>query len=261
MRLLIDGEYYLYRYAISHQENYEWDTDIISTRVRVGEAVARLAEDISALVAWAERGRGAHGSSPQVGLCFGDRSRSFRHSVYREYKSNRKNNKKPVGYEEMLARLSKLYTPFPTLDLLEGDDVIGVLSQPGDIVIGVDKDFQTLPLRRLKWQPWSPGWRLDLAVEEGQEQEANRQVFRQALAGDAADGYPGCPGIGNSRAANLLRDASTEREMWDTTRGAFAKAGLDEAFALQMVQCARILRSGEYDHERRMPILWQPPLR
>lgn len=270
MKLLIDAEFYLYRLAIMHQEDYEWDEGIISTFVNVENAMQDLTASIVGLVNWVSRTYKAR--PQQILLCHGDAHRSFRHSLYREYKSNRKKSmRKPVGYREMLGLMRPgLDLPdchprhagaLPPLDLLEGDDMIGVSAQAGDIVVGIDKDFATLPFRRLNWQPWEPAWQQDLAIEGSEDaREADLRVFAQALTGDPADGYPGCPKIGPVKAASLLLGASTEREMWDITRKAFLKAGLNEAFALQMVQCARILRPGEYDHGRRMPILWQPPL-
>ena len=83
--------------------------------------------------------------------------------------------------------------------------------------------------------------------------------YSQVLTGDTADGYPGCKGIGPVAASKALADCKTEEDMWLAVQRAYLKAGHPVDFAVQMARCARILRPGEYDHNRRMPRLWTPP--
>lgn len=266
-RLLVDAEFYVYRYAAAYQEDYEWSAGIWSTFVRVNDAANAIKLELNRLREEVKRATGEGELRPIV-LCTGDPRRSFRHSIYPQYKANRK-ARKPVGYAELLRLcldlgrgqvLNGFHSPEP-LDLLEGDDMLGVYSRPGDILVGVDKDFCTLPLPRIRWEPWHAGWwARGLVIHDDPAVEADRWVFRQALAGDAADGYPGCPGVGKVRAESLLRDAVDQTQMWQVTRAAFERQGLSAAEALRMVQCARLLRPGEYNHERRMPIIWSPPL-
>lgn len=256
-RLLIDAEFYLYRLAMASLEEYEWDPGIWTVRVRVNDAFQQFNWDLETLLAWSRKN--LNSNINEFVLCTGDKGRSFRYQVFPEYKSNRKNTRKPVGYDVLMQKSQEAFGLTSHL-LLEGDDVIGLEKGPDDIVVGIDKDFQTLPGLSLRWSPWADSeyGQLELA---GQEQEgADRAVFYQALCGDSADGYPGCPKVGPVTADKLLVGCRNESEMWDVTRQAFLKAGLSESYALQMVQCARILRPGEYDHERNLPLLWQPPV-
>jgi DNA polymerase-1 len=47
--------------------------------------------------------------------------------------------------------------------------------------------------------------------------------------------------------------------MWAAVLKAFEKAKLTRREAITQVRLARILRAGEYDVDRELPILWNPP--
>ena len=74
------------------------------------------------------------------------------------------------------------------------------------------------------------------------------------MTGDSADGYKGCPGIGEVRAEKLLKDGT-----WEEVVGAYSKAGLDEEDALRQAQVAHILQSpSEYNKKTGEVALWKP---
>jgi hypothetical protein len=41
---------------------------------------------------------------------------------------------------------------------------------------------------------------------------------------------------------------------------AYAKKGYAEPYVIAQARCARILRTGEYDHDKGIPLLWNPPV-
>jgi DNA polymerase-1 len=118
------------------------------------------------------------------------------------------------------------------------------------VIVSHDKDMKTLPGRHL----------IDGEIHVISEREANLAFFTQALTGDTSDNYPGCPKYGPKTAAKLLAGLQTEQEMWSAVLGAYEKAGFNERYAITQARCARILRSGEYDHEKGIPLLWNPPV-
>jgi len=107
----------------------------------------------------------------------------------------------------------------------------------------------------------------------------------QALMGDVTDGYPGCPLIGEEKAAALLenptrldpyehtfirgnRKGETEIRykkvptncVWEAIVSHFKAKGLTEADALAQAQVARICRNTEYNFKTQEVKPWQPKL-
>ena len=100
----------------------------------------------------------------------------------------------------------------------------------------------------------------DGEIDTVSQSQADRQLYEQILIGDPADGYKGCPKVGQVAARKLLASCHSETEMWRQVLEAYLKAGLTEEYALQMARCARILRKGEYDISKQLPVLWEPPV-
>lgn len=184
----------------------------------------------------------------EVVLAFGVRD-SFRYDLWPHYKGDRRSMRRPAGLRELYASAQKAY-PWLTLPKLEADDVVGVTAEPfRDVILSTDKDMRTLPGLHLTSE----------GVAAVSEQSADRAFFVQALAGDATDGYPGCPGIGVAKAQAMLRDCMASEDMWEVVLAAYEKAGFTIDHALVQARCARILRPGEYDQLAQLPRLWQPP--
>lgn len=244
MKLLIDTELYLHRAAAASEYEAEWAPDEWTYLCRHGDAKAAFQGIVGELMATAP--------DHQPVMVFGGRA-SFRYGIYPGYKSNRKGLKKPAGFRALAdwvltAAAGRGWETHRLLEV-EGDDVLGLAAGPGDIIASDDKDMLTLPGILLR----------NGEVLEISEEQADRNFFQQALTGDTADGYPGCPGIGTVKAERLLDPCHTPAEMWAAVLGAYRKAGKSDHFALQMARCARILRPGEYDHDAKTPILWMPP--
>jgi DNA polymerase I len=242
---LIDTELYLFRAAAGCEFEAEWAPDEWTYLCRHGDAKAAFQDCIGQI----------RDTLPdhQPVLVFGDRA-SFRYGVWPAYKANRKKLRKPAGFGQLAgwvrrAAASRGWT-VATLPDIEGDDVLGVLHQPGDVIVSEDKDLLTVPGLHLRGTEL-----MDISLGE-----ANAAFYAQALTGDTSDNYPGCPGYGPVTAQKALAGCNTEAEMWQAVVAAFAKKGLSPAYAVTQARCARILRAGEYDLEAGTVRLWSPPV-
>lgn len=245
MKALIDAEYYLYRAAAGSEIEVEWADDDWTYLCRHGDAQAAFQDTIGEF----------RDTLPdhQPVLVFGDRV-SFRYGVWPQYKGNRKKYRRPAGYRQLIEWVSKAAQArgwkVAKLTDVEGDDVLGILCEPGDVIVSVDKDLLTVPGLHLR----------DGEVIEVSKVEADLNFFAQVLTGDASDNYPGCPGYGPVTAQKALAGCTTEVEMWQEVLKAFEKKGYCEPYALAQARCARILRAGEYDLTAGTPLLWSPPV-
>ena len=195
-------------------------------------------------------------------ICLGHHS-NFRYAIYPQYKSNRVWVRKAPGYGDFREWVERNYYTL-CLANVEADDVVGIKAEPGDLIYSKDKDLQTIQGMHLK---------PDGTVVEITEVMANRQLYKQVLCGDAADGYKGCPGVGERHKmfsqTPWNRQSVTESKLWEMVLVQFLKAekllkdrGIDEdpwSYAVKMARCARILRRGEYDFENKRPVLWRGP--
>lgn len=182
-------------------------------------------------------------------FCLSDHD-NYRKELYPAYKANRK-GRRPLGWSYMRGYCTDKYGGFskPTL---EGDDLVGMHgSEPGSIIVSIDKDLRTVP-----------GLHLDLnegEVIEVTADEANYNHMLQSITGDSTDNYPGVPGLGKVRAARLLENCTTPLERWEVVVSAYEKAGETANDALTQARLAYILRSfSEYDLDTGVN-LWTPP--
>jgi DNA polymerase-1 len=175
---------------------------------------------------------------------------NFRKQIDPSYKGNRAKVRKPLGFTNLRQWAHDEYGPKAiSQPVLEADDYIGILATkpngPHRIIVSEDKDFNTIPASL-----YQKGEIHHIDIES-----ADTYWLTQALTGDAADGYKGCPGVGAVKAAKLLQGAGNK---WDVVRRAFIKAGLTEQDALTQARLARILRYSDWDSQRKQPILWVP---
>jgi DNA polymerase-1 len=184
---------------------------------------------------------------------------NFRYRIYPDYKSNRKNKRKPVLLNFAKEYLEKNWETFKRPDL-EADDVLGILTTSPKIVkgekiiISIDKDFLSIPSNL--YNPDHP----ERGIVTITEEEANYWHMIQTLAGDASDGYAGCPKVGMKTAEKILSEAKekTYKEMWKLVIEAYAKQGLGEDTALLNARLARVCRREDYDFKKKEVILWSP---
>ncbi len=239
-RIVIDAEPYLFEGACAGEVEHEFLPGVWMYFCNHNVAISYLEE----IIAWAR----AQVPGAEPVLAFGVRD-SFRYEVWPDYKGDRRAQRRPAGLRKLYEGVKDSW-PWIAHPKLEADDVVGITALYGrDLILSKDKDMRTLPGLHLTSE----------GVAQVSQLEADRNFFIQVLAGDATDGYPGCPGIGLKRAATLLEPCTTNEAMWEVVLGAYKKAGLQLDHALTMARCARILRPGEYDLEQEQPILWNPP--
>ena len=240
MRAYIDAEVYLYPAIVTAQYEVEFQPDMWTYICNHSDAKTAFDKDVAKVKDVLP--------DADVVLVFGD-STNFRYAVYPEYKSNRRSTRRPAGYGALRQWAMDTWES-EKLPGIEGDDCLGLMARGGDVIVSRDKDLKTIPGLHLR----------DGELEEISEDQANRTFYAQVLTGDATDGYPGCPGCGPVGAAKVLAGCKTELEMWLAVLEAYQKAGKTREFALQMARCARILRPGEYDRQRKQAVLWNPPV-
>lgn len=279
LALGFDADYFVFAAASASVQSFMHDDGIITQWADHNQAREAFMESIENI-----QKRNRRYSSAKAIMVFTDKV-NWRNGVLESYKGNRKGLRggKPLGYMELKAWVEANYTCIsrPTL---EGDDVLGILMTNPSLVgadefVGVspDKDFNTIPGRFL--------WLTGGAEKVITEAEADRWHMMQTLAGDATDGYTGCPGIGKDTALEFLdnpyiafldskvlksgprkgetvefwnkRELEPGERTWDAIVSLYNKAGLTEEDALVQARVARILRSSDY--QNRAVILWNPP--
>lgn len=240
-RLLIDADGYLFKATIAAEFEADWGEGIFVASTNIGKAQDMFNSEI-------DKVKRELGNGEIIMVLSG--SANFRKALDPTYKANRV-SRKPLGYSSMVAWLHETYGDRVVLnDQLEADDYMGILATkpnaPPTIIVSEDKDMFTIPgtLYRLG----------ELSTID--ERESDRYWMSQALTGDPADGYKGCPGIGAVKAAKLL---TTQGDFWPVVRREFLKAGMTEEYAVLQARLARILRYSDWDSITKQPVLWTPP--
>lgn len=211
---------------------------------------------------------------------------NWRYGVAESYKANRKSSIRPLLLNKLKDYMRIKYAA-SHMKFLEADDAIGIyLTEPHHpdekrIAVGRDKDFAQIP-----------GWHYQLGddlpngkpnVTEITPLDAAKLHYTQMLAGDAVDGYDGCPGIGMVRAKRIIAEPTRlapqegritrgknkgqlvtkwhdvgPSSMWDAVVSRYLKAGKTEADAIVTARLAHILHHKDYNQETCEITLWVP---
>jgi DNA polymerase-1 len=251
MKALIDTEIYLFRAAAACEFEIEWAPDEWTYVCRHGDAQALFQDSIAEIM------EALQGLQPVLVFSAGV---SFRYGVWPTYKANRKRNRKPAGYGRLREWVAKAAAArgWEVVELpdIEGDDVLGVLYEQGDVIVSTDKDLLTIPGYHLR----------NGEIIEVSRAEADRNFYTQVLVGDTSDNYPGCPTFGPKTAEKLLAGWEKEVDLWREVvnayvlKGPFPDRPRAERYAITQARCARILRAGEYDLDTHTVRLWNPPV-
>ena len=180
---------------------------------------------------------------------------NFRKAVDPTYKSSRKDKAKPVALKFAKRLLVEEHGAL-MVEGLEADDLIGLMltgSMSGGrgVAVTIDKDLRTVP--GLHCNPLKGG------VMSVGEYAADTTWMTQVLTGDPTDGYGGAPGIGPAKAAKALGAIRTSAEaLWPRVVATYKRVGATAEDALRTARLARILRTGDYDKDKKEVILWHP---
>lgn len=243
--LLIDGDFLAYRHAVTIEQDIDWGDDVTTNTADTGLGIQRLDNAIAAL-------KETLGPRGKVLIFLSDPTDNFRKHLDPTYKAHRDTKKRPTALLDLKQHLVAEHGA-SWLASLEADDVMGITATTKGarwIMVSNDKDMRTVP-----------GWHYDPTkplngIVQVTEEQADCNMFFQALVGDSVDNYKGCPGIGPVK-ATLILDVPP-RDRWKATADAFGRAGLSWDDFLTQVRLARILRASDYCHKTGRVQLWNP---
>ena len=275
LTLLVDGDINIYQACAVSEKEVVWDEEITTIWSYLDEVTSTIKADFDCLM------RDFDADNLVIALSDTNRGRIFRRDLWPDYKQNRKYTRKPLNYWLAVNWVKDNYKTYERPNL-EGDDVLGILATSSKIITGekivvsLDKDMKTVPCNYYRGGPVDD-------IYEVSESDADWWHMLQTLTGDTTDGYPGCPGIGDTSARKLLDDPrrlesyehvfksgprkgkSEERwregescDVWTAIVDRYARAGLTEEDALVQARCARILRNTDYDFKKKEVRLWSP---
>ena len=142
-------------------------------------------------------------------------------AVTEPYKGNRKDMKKPIHYDAIRKHLvEKLGAVL--IEGMEADDAIAIeATNMGNqaIIVSIDKDLDQVA-----------GLHYNFVKQELYEvtpEEGMLNFYKQILTGDRVDNIIGIKGVGPVKAAKLLKDCKTEKEMFDVCVKAYNDDGQD----------------------------------
>jgi DNA polymerase-1 len=229
MKLIIDGDMFLYRASFSTEVEIKWDEDTWTLHSSEKESQHSFDSCLRGVVNKLDK-------DAAFILAFSD-TENYRYDIFPNYKANRRNTRKPLGLKALREWAIESYDSrvFPRL---EADDVCGIMAteDPTFVAVSGDKDFGTLPIT------WYNMLRDEMRSVT--HEEADKFHFIQTLAGDPTDGYMGVKGIGTKTAEKILEKDGYN---WETVVATYEKAGLTEDDALVTARLARILRASDYD--------------
>ena len=244
--ILVDGDIALYEVCTSCEVATDWGDDLWTLHCDLQEATQKFD-------GWVARVK-ERTEADKVVIALSGRQ-NWRKEVLPTYKHNRKPKRKPLAFKPLKEYARETYRTYE-FENLEADDVLGLLAgDPGlgnikghKVIVTIDKDLMTIPGFHYYTN------RPDDGIIQVSQEQADFNHLLQSLAGDATDGYSGCPGIGPVRAERVLLDSPC----WAQVIEAYETAGLSEDDALTQARVARILRWGEYNIKTRKVKLWQP---
>ncbi|MCJ7497554.1 MAG: DNA polymerase I [candidate division Zixibacteria bacterium] len=153
-----------------------------------------------------------------IGVVFDTKAPTFRHEIYKEYKSTRA--KMPEEMVAQLPRIMELITamniPILEMDGFEADDLMGTLARRAKdkglevILVTGDKDFLQLVDEDIKvLNPRKSGEEIEIYDREKVEKKfgvpPEKVTDLLGLMGDASDNVPGIPGVGEKTALELIQ--------------------------------------------------------
>jgi len=154
-----------------------------------------------------------------VAVCFDPPGPTFRHEMFEKYKAQRE--KTPEVIRESIPFIKAIIQAFhmPIIEVMryEADDVIGTLAKLAEkegydvFMLTPDKDYGQLVSEHIfQFRPKFGGDYETLGVKEVITKYGLTSVGQiidlLGLMGDASDNIPGCPGVGEKTAQNLLEE-------------------------------------------------------
>lgn len=244
--LIIDADVFVFQAVVDAQQErlindeYQYVVDRISVENAISTRIHDTIRELGAR---------------EIILCFGTKT-NWRKKLMPEYKAHR-TARKPLGYWATVEWCKKKWQWAQT-EGLEADDLCGILMTGKKwnpnldrVLVSEDKDLLTIP--GLHWNPRHP----DKGIFEVWPTDAVLNHMRQALVGDGADGYKGCPGVGLVKAEGWINKYPDDP--WRGVVEAYNNAGLTEEDALLQARVAHILTWEYHDEATNTVKYWNPP--
>ena len=237
--LLIDSDFVAYKSAQACEECIDFGDDVVIAQSDFKETLKVFERELRKITTAM--------MDDEIILYFSS-PKNFRKEIFPDYKGHR-NRRKPLGYKRLVNHCCDNYNVV-IRDTLEADDSLGIdataYPSTDNVLVSPDKDMRQIP---------GILWDMTNDVEEITKEDGDRWHLIQALAGDATDGYSGCPGIGVKRASDIL---NKHKSPWSAVCKAYEDKGLSDDDALMNARLAKILQHEDYDYDKQQPILWNP---
>jgi 5'-3' exonuclease len=199
---------------------------------------------------------------------------NFRDAVAqtREYKGTRKPDK-PYHYKNLINHVLSAYDfHVDTSRGIEADDAMCIYQSSSapltTIICSRDKDLKQVEGWHYGWECGrQPAWGPILVDRLGFLEKTPKGKVRgggskffyyQMLTGDTVDNIVGAMGRGPAFAYNLLKDATSEREMYELTSEVYVKTNGEEWEKTYREMADLLWMIREVDSEGR-PVLWKKP--
>ena len=174
------------------------------------EPFEHAVEALKATIGQAINNAKAYLGKPIVAEFYHTGSKNFRKDILKEYKANRKDQRKPEhlgACKQYIAENNYEVTE----EGLEADDLIGIrayeLAAQGReyMIVTVDKDLRTIPGPFMDW--------VNIKFYTSSREEAMKFFYAQTIAGDNVDNIPGVSGLainkkGTGKAQKIIQTAS-----------------------------------------------------
>lgn len=251
--LLIDGDIIAYRASSAVQKDIDWGDGLWTCHAYLEDAIDQFKVILDGILEGLYENTLERYNVSDMLFFFSDKD-NFRKHYLSDYKSNRKDTRKPTCYNALVEWVYNSYKCIKPIKYLEADDLIGIFatSYENTIIISMDKDFKTIPAKFFDFG------RGEFKVIS--KDEADYWHMYQTLVGDITDGYKGCPSYGPVKAKKTLSNIPAD-SLWDTVVKAYEKEGLTKDDAILQATMARILRKEDFHRftEGDLPPLWSPP--
>ncbi len=214
--LLMDGNSYLHRAFHAFPEMNAPD----GTPTNVVYGFLKMLETILLKV-----------SPTHLAVCFDASRKTFRRELYSEYKANRKPAAAELAKQFPLIRevLAALNIPYFHHPYYEADDLLGTIAtrseMPTKIASG-DRDVYQLISPQITVLYYKKKGYVEMkhgGIYLGYP--SDKMIDIKALAGDTADNIPGCPGIGEKTAINLIEKYGSAEEVLNNAESIPGKLG------------------------------------
>ena len=227
MKALIDGDLLVYRVGFTTM-----DTDEGIAQWRMNTSIEKILQELN--------------TEDYTCYLTGQGRSNYRYDIYPEYKANRK-APKPTHYYFLREFLVEHHGAV-VIEGQEADDQMGIdqTNSPTEtIIVSIDKDLDQIP-----------GWHYNFVKTlkyEISSFEGMKFFYTQLLTGDRTDNIMGISGIGPVKAGKLLKDCTTEQEMYDIVNEQYQIRYADNWFG--KITCnGQLLKIRTREGE-----LWEPP--